>query len=280
MQQYSFVTVEGIIDAAIAEAVGSTISSLTALQDTQLIERVEALNAEFIRMAHTRHPIGGWSWMRKNTVFKTYANTTLNGAISAGAATLILTSGTNFDSAGRIVIETSGNALDFVDYESKSTHTLTVSTTTGAETVSVAHTDGSRVEKMYALPSDYGKTRRMYVNSTEYTYAPLDWYPRIGNYSTYGAYFLMPRGLGANDVTLYYEKKSATITATSDATDIPTVFQRWAIEKLKAHIFAIRKKRADIALCLQLAEQELASALDFDAQEVSNSELTAIPLPY
>jgi hypothetical protein len=278
-QNYSFLLVSDIVDAAIAEAAGSTTSLLTALQDTQLIERVENLNAEFIRSAHTRHPMGGWSWMHKTTGFQTVTNTTLDGAISAGDATFILTSASDWGNTGRSVIETANNALDFVDHESKSTNTLTVDTTP-YEVISIDHLDGARVEKLYPLPSDYAKSRIMYVNRTAYTYVRQDDYPGIGNFTTFGSYILMPRGIGARDVTLYYEKVPSTLTGTTDTTNIPYSFQRWAIEKLKAHIYMVRRKRSDIATSLQLAEAELMSALDYDSQEVSNSESTVLPLPY
>ena len=276
----AFLTAEQIIDPAVSEAIGSTSSLLTALQDTQLIERVEALNSEFIRSAHTRHPKGGWSWMRKASVFQTVASTTLNGDISAGDLTFILTSGTNWASSGRSVIEASSGSLDFVDHESKATHTLTVSTTTGDETISIDHSDGERVEKLYAVPSDYGKTIKLYVGTVEYFYERIDRYPPLGKFALYGSYFFMPRGIGARDVTLHYEKVPATITLTTSETNIPVEYQRWAIEKLKAHIFTIRKKRADIALALQLAEAELLAALDHDCQPVTSSESTVLLLPY
>lgn len=280
MENFSFLTAENILDAAKAEAIGSTSSSVSALQETQMIERIEQLNAEFVYSAHTKHPKGGWSWMQSVYNFNTKNNTSLNGAIAAGAATLVLTDASDFDSSGRIVIETSKNALDFIDYSSKATHTLTVSTTTGDQTVGLAHSDGAWVEKLYPLPSNYGKTRELNVNSVLYFYEKLQGFPRIGYFSTFGNYFLMPKSIGEQDVTLFYEKKPSTITALTSSTDIPVQFQRWAIEKLKAHIYMIRRQRSDIGTSLQLAEVELAQALDYDTSELSSASLNILPLPY
>lgn len=280
MQNYTFLDAETLISTAIAEAIGSTSSQLTALQDTQLLAKVQQINAEFVNAAHTRHPLGGWSWMRKVTNFQTKAHTTLNGALSAGAASVVLTSGTDFDSSGRIVIETSKGALDFVDYSSKSTNTLTVSNATGADPVSISHSTSSRVEKLYPLEADFSKARMLYVNSTLYRYQRIDNFPEAGHFTTWGSYAFLPRGIGAQDCTLYYEKKGATIDERADTTDIPTEFSRYAIEKLKAHIFIIRRKRGDVSTALQLAEECLNYALTMDSQQVSNSEYTRIPLPY
>lgn len=280
MQSYSFITADTLISTAKAEAIGSTTSSLTALQDDQLLAKVAQLNAEWINAAHTNHPLGGWSWMLKTTNFQSKDSTTLNGAVSSGAASVVLTSGTNWDSTGRSVIETSKGALDFFDHTAKSTHTLTVSAVSGAETVSMDHATSERVEKLYALPSDYSKAQKLYVNSVLYRYERLDGFPSSGMFSTYGGYILLPRGIGNQDCTLYYFKKGATISALTSDTNIPSELSRYAIEKLKAHIYLIRRKREDVGTAMTLAQEALQYALSMDSQQTSNSELSRIPLPY
>lgn len=218
--------------------------------------------------------------MRKVTNFQSKNATTLNGAVSSGAATIILADGTDWDSAGRSVIETAKGALDFVDHTGKATNTLTVSTASGAETVNMDHATSERVEKLYSLPSDLSKIRMLYVNSWIYRYERLDGFPQLGTFSTYGSYILLPRGIGAQDCTLYYEKKSNTIDELDDETNVPVDYSRWIIEKLKAHIYLIRRKRDDVKPALDLAEEALQYAISMDAEQISNSELARIPLPY
>ena len=280
MQSYSFLSASTLISTAKAEAIGSTTSSLTALQDEQMLAKVSQLNAEWVNAAHTRHPLGGWSWMQKLTNFNSKAATTLNGAVSSGAASVILTSGSDWDSTGRSVIETAKGALDFFDHTAKSTHTLTVSAVSGAETVNMDHATSERVEKLYALPSDYSKVKMLYVNSVLYRYERLDGFPASGKFSTYGGYILLPRGIGTQDCTLYYFAKGSTIDELSDTTNIPTELSRYAIEKLKAHIYLIRRKRSDVETSMALAEECLQYALTMDSEQQSNSELSRIPLPY
>ena len=279
-QQFSFLEVSAIIDAAKAEAIGSTTSSLTALQDTQLIERVEQINTDFVNSAHTRHHKGGWSWMEEVTNFQTVAQTTLNGAVVAAAATFILTDASEWDTEDMTVIQTAKNAIDFVENESKSSNTLTVSTTTGANVISMDHASGERCEKLYSLPSDYAKTRKLFVNSIEYFYHRADLFPIALTFDTRGDYLFMPRGIGDQDVTHYYEKRPATLTATTDTTDIPTSFQRYPIEMLKAHIYGVRRKRQDIGTSLQLAAVAMEEALDYDVQRITQGSTSGIDVDY
>lgn len=218
--------------------------------------------------------------MLKTTAIATKAATTLNGALPAGAGSVILTSGTDWDSTGRSVIETAGGSLDFFDHTAKSTHTLTVSAVSGAETISIAHATSERVEKLYPLPSEYSKAQKLYVGTSLYRYERLSGFPDTGMFSTYGGYLLFPRGIGAQESTLYYFKKGDTLTAITDSTNIPTEFSRYAIEKLKAHIYLIRRKRSDVQTALTLAEESLQYALSMDTDQISNSELSRIPLPY
>jgi len=213
--------------------------------------------------------------MRKVTNFLTKGQTTLNGAVTAGAATFVLTSGTDFDSSGRVVIY--DTSLNFVDYSSKATHTLTVG---GGNAINIAWATGTKVEKLYALPSDYSKARELLVNSYPYRYERLDSFPSGGQYTTFGAYILMPQQIGAQTCTLYYEKKGATIDELTDTSDVPSDYARVIIEKLKAHIYLIRRQRYDVQTALTLSEEALQYALSMDTQQISNSERTRMPLPY
>jgi len=76
--------------------------------------------------------------------FKDYSatttETTLNGAISSSATTLILTSATNFDSSGTILIGT-----ELITYSGKTTNTLTGLTRGTNSTTAAAHIDNKKV---------------------------------------------------------------------------------------------------------------------------------------
>src|SRR3990167_4068697 len=262
-QAYDFLTVAGILTPARSEAISASASNLVALEDTQMIEFIETLQARFHDEPFTRNNFPGWSWLRKIGNFKTVAKTTTNGALAAAAATITLTSASEQDSSGRIAIETSKYALNPVDFESKAGNILTVSTASGAEVVNFAIATGARVDKMYALPSNYGRTIKLFVNGVEY-YPSRDTFlfPTGRRFTQYGAYILFPQDIGAQDITHYYQRKPTTLTATGDTTDIPTFAQRWAIEQCLAHLFRVRRKREDIQTSLELSEIEMARCIE------------------
>lgn len=218
--------------------------------------------------------------MKKITSFATKAATSLNGAVSSGASSVVLSDSSTYSSAGRIIIENSAGAFDFVDYTANVANTLTVSSATGAETVNIAHVTGERVESLIALPIDYSKANIVYINSIEYDYEQCEGFPNSLGYTTYGGYLLFPRGIGVQSGTLIYFARGNTISTLTDVTNIPSEFSRYAIEELKAHIYMIRRKREDIQFSLQLAEQDLQYAFSQDSQPISNSERSRIPLPY
>ena len=76
--------------------------------------------------------------------FKDYSatttETTLNGAISSSATSIILTSGTNFPSSGTVLIGT-----ELITYTGKTTHTLTGCTRGTSSTTAAAHIDNKKV---------------------------------------------------------------------------------------------------------------------------------------
>lgn len=272
MNYTTFLTAQQILTPARSEAISSSNSQVTALQNEQMIEFVHTLNLDFILAAHTRHHARGWTWMRKTHNFRTVTDNRLSAAISAGAATFTLTSASDFDSDGRVVIETNRGAMDFVDYSSKASNTLTVSTASGAETVSMSHST-DRVHKLYKAPTDFGRVHELWINTVPFDYEKFNvGFPRPKRFTIYGDYFLMPRGMYVADATLLYEKKHNDITTLTSETNIPREFQRFAIEYTLAHLFMIRRKREDMPTAREMADIELQKALMFDStQSTSNS---------
>lgn len=273
MNYTTFLTAQDILTAARSEAISSSNSQVTALQNEQMIEFVHTLNLDFILFAHTRHHAKGWSWMRKTHNFRTVSDNRLSAAIASGAATFALTSAADFDASGRVVIETNRGAMDFVDYESKASNTLTTSTVSGAETVSMSHST-DRVHKLYAAPTDFGRVHQLWINTVTFDYEKFNiGFPRPRFFTIYGDYFLMPRGMYIADASLLYEKKHNNITGLTSETNIPREFQRFAIEYTLAHLFMIRRKRDDMPTAMEMAEIALQKALLFDATQSSSNAI-------
>ncbi len=263
-QTYTFPTVSTVKSQSIAETIGSTTSSLTALQDDNLNRFIDVINREFVNAAHTMSHNGAWTWMQDVTNFETVDETTLNGAVASGASSVTLTDSSNFGSTGRGWARTSSNAVDFIDWSANAANVLTTSD------VDMAHADGEAFGTLYGVPSDLAKVRKLVVNSTEYKYLEQDLLPINLTYYTRGAYFVLPEGVGAQDVTVWYEKSPTDlysgVVATDDAKslDIPEDFMWYAIHKLNAHIHRIRRREELAANELQMAQMELEKALGYD----------------
>lgn len=203
--------------------------------------------------------------MQDVTNFQTKDGTTLNGALTTASITAVLTDASDWDSSGRFWVKTSKGAVDFIDYTSKASNTLS-----GVTDIDMPHATAEKAQKCYALPSRFAKARRLLVNSSEYSYIKQELLPYQLTYYTMGAYIVMPEDIGEQDATFYFEKSPTDIFSGVDATDlatsldIPEDFQWYAINKLIAHIYRIRRKREDSLYADQLAEQEIERALNYD----------------
>ena len=275
-ENYDFLQAQDILTPAKSEAINSSgVSQITALQDEQMVEFIHWLNSALILAFHTEDHGGGASWMKKTSNFSIYTHNSLSAAISAGAATFALTSATNWDTTGRSIIETARGALDFVDHTNKSSNTLTVSTVTGAETVSIAHASGNWVHKLYPTPSDFGRVHRLWVNQREYKEEKFNaMFPRYERFALYGQYILLPRGSYTADGTLLYEKAPTDITAVGTTTNIPRRFLRWAVYMTLFHLYHVRRKRGDLQNADVMADRLLKQALNYDKISSSSTQIT------
>lgn len=260
---YQFPTAETVLNQAVSETIGSSTSSLTALQTTALLRRLNQINQEFINSSRD-----GWSWMEDVTNFETVADTTLNGAITTASTDVILTSATDFASSGRIWIKTSTGAIDFVDYTSKASNTLS-----GATDIDMSHASGEAVGKCHAIPSTYKNAIRLRLDETDYEYVKQTRLPVHATYYTRGAYLVLPEDVGSTDATLWFEKGPTEIAAVGTSLDIPTDYMWYAIHKLKAYVFRTRRKRQDALDCEEYARIELDHALNSDVRESSPTGL-------
>lgn len=270
----AFLTVQEIITVALNETLGSSTPTQSALLNPALIQEVNRINRRFIRAASTDGQNEAWSWMgEEEKVFETYNATALAAAISAGAATFTIGSATGFPSSGRVWIETSKDAVDIVDYESIASTTVTVSTTSGDETVDIDH-DTDHVELLYALPSDFAGAIELFVDGAEYFPSKTGQLPVGRRYELRGAYILFPRDIGTRDVTLRYEKGATNLDTGDESTDllrdtqIPEDFLDYPKFMLMAYIQ--RNRRKNWGDYLALADQALQEALTSDLNDTDD----------
>jgi len=276
MQQFSFIAVNTIITKALNETLGSSTPTQSALLNPALIQELNRINREFVRAPSTKGDNDHWSWMgQEEKIFPTFNATALDGAIAASAATFDVDSASNFPSSGRVWIETSKDAVDIVDFESVASSTVTVSTTSGDETVDIAHDDAAHVELLYALPSDFAQVVELFVDSIEYFSSKTGQLPIGRRYELRGGYILFPRDIGTRDVTLRYERGATDLDTGNEsadlllATQIPEDFMDYPVFKLMAYIQRNRRK-SDWTTYLQLAENALDEALTYDLNYSDN----------
>lgn len=268
MQNYSFPSCETAIDQAVTETLGSSASSITALQTTALIRQMDVINRAFVNSAHTRHSGGAWSWMQTSSAFQTKDSTTVATAYTSGTS-LTLTDSSDYASTGSGWARTSKDAFEFVTWSANAGNVLTITA------LSLDYAVGSRFETLYALPSDYAKARRLLVNGSQLDYRQQQDLPTHRTYYTRGAFIILPEGIGECDASLWYEKRPTDLSTGTDATDlalsldIPHDFFRHAVESLKAYIYMIRRKEDKAQLSLQLADMELDKALSYDVTRTS-----------
>ena len=266
-----FLTAQDIITPARSEQVSSATSNVTALGDTQVVEFVHWLNREFILAAHLRHHGKGWSWMKKSDNMDVIAHDSLASAISAGASTFTFNDSTDFDSSGRVGIETARNAVDWVDYSSIAANVATVAT--GGETITIDH-GTTRIHKAYALPTDFARMHKFTVNFTEFIEEEFTGhFPNGGHYAIFGDYLILPRGINSSDASLLYEKLPNDISLLTSTTNIPRDFKRWAVNMTLFHLLRIKRKRGDLETTDQLAERALETALQADSLTHSSTKI-------
>lgn len=278
MRQYDFPTVGDILDQSVSETLGSSDRTIDAIGDTSLIAELDSINREFIRYSHTKHDNKGWSWMEDTYDFQTKASTALNGAVSAGASSIIVDSVASFVAGGgQLYILTSKGLIDFVTYTSGVSTTVPVT----ASTVDVAHADGEYVELLYDLPDDFAKSKTLFVNSVPYQYVVLQQLPQGLCYSSYNGSLLLPKGIGAQDCTLVYDKKPDALSTGDETADrarslnIPKDFSKYAVEMLNSFIFMKRRKRDDAMISKNMAMEVLRDALAYDINPTTTSGLSA-----
>lgn len=253
-------------------------SPAAAFGETVLYEALHDINEWFCYW--TFNPENGgimpFSFLRREKLFSAQSETALNGAVAAGADSLVVDDGTIFSSPepsssepGGLWIDNGEGDYDFITFEERSTHTLSSLTT-----VDIAHADAEVVGKIYLLPSDYGRPRVLKLSESQH----LDWIdgefesiPPAGYFHTKyltsqalaltgsGSNFLvLPRGLGEETLTLYYVKKPNTIANGNSYVDAPNGVARWAmIYKLMEYIFDTRGEDELADRAARKAEQKM-----------------------
>lgn len=276
MPNYTFVTIGEVIDKALSEALGSTRTTVTAIQTLSLIDEVQNADSEFLTASSTRGCIEKWSFQEVNNGFSVISTTTLDGAVAVGGVSIMVDDSSSFPATGMFALVTANNAVEFVTYTANVANTFTV------EAVKFAHSDGAVVYPMYELPANYGKMVELKLNSV-----PLDVYegtgfPDSSMYAVVDGFIVLPKSTNTGDVWYRYSRGLTYLTNTAVnitanravETSVPKEFRRYAVEKIKAYIYGVRHRFDLMQYCQQLADRELRRALAFEATLQTSNTIT------
>lgn len=238
----------------------------------------------------------GWWFMDRETIIQTIAKTSLNGGISSGASSLILTSATGWTSPSNAVaggyIKNAKSIFDFFTYE-----TLTANTASVVANISQSHSSLEEVHKVYEVPTDFGYPRALYKQSVYLKYFRADHALRqvpahpfytikylVGtNFSN--RFVVFPWNIGAMDWNLQYQKSAINLdaVATDDKSatklDLPYGHgRRFYIEKMKAYIYEIIGNDSDSQIADAKAKDHIEKLLDEYGIEDMASDQSGIVL--
>lgn len=274
METPSYSTAGTILAQVRAETgIGSNPPS-TALQQEALLRVLDDYNDAFANAPYQKGMLG-WKFLIGETIIQTKAATTLNGAISSGDSSLILTSGTDFDDPagsdiGAGYVKSSQYLYDFFTYEDKSSNTL--STVAGLQ---MDHATSSEVHKLYQLPSDFGKVRALFRESNLYMYEWADsektqvpLYPyymlkTLTSTNNFSATFMVfPEDVGAHSWKLYYAKSGTLVENISTKVNAPDGHgRRWLIHKMNAYVYGVLWEGELMVRHEEMAEREMDQCL-------------------
>ncbi|QGH72484.1 MAG: hypothetical protein [Siphoviridae sp. ctpQM7] len=252
-------------------------TDLPALQNTTFLAALNAANAEWLRSF--RRGAGEPPPVRAaETAFDLVSGTDLDGAVATTDTTISVTSASDLDSSGAIVVYDDGMP-DIIEYTGKSSNSLT-----GVSGIGWAHEDQDTVYKLYALPGNFHSFRSspyvpdgVQINNIAYHFVPDD--PQGGDFALYdngtSKYLWLSRGAISGSCRVLYNKSGTTIDGTTDTVDVPAEYEWFLVYRLVE--FGLRA-RGDDANAIVTARQQ-ADAILREAHAEKNTSKIARTRP-
>lgn len=209
---------------------------------------INKANAEFIESPYLSGGVG-WDFMESETGGDLVGDTDLDGAVATSDTEIDVTSATDLDSSGAIVVY-DDNMPDIIEYTGKSSNQLT-----GVTLIGFAHEDADAVSKLYSLPSDFGKMRQqkgygdgVRVGGTSYYFT--SGVPINNEFSIYegssAKFIWFPRG-SSGSYSIMYDKAPTSITADTDSVDMPVKYEDFVVYRGAAHGMRVLRLNVDRA---------------------------------
>lgn len=203
-------------------------SGIPGLEEDRTIDWCDQLNAEFFdrwKEAGRLPP----QYMRKAKGYSAKATTALAADITSTSATSTSVDDASvlFDNSANALVIYGNGSFDVITYTDTETTTDTV---TGISGLDFTHSDGDTVHALYPLPSDFGEFRTDkrhkgftlngiggYEQVTEW---PVDYQFAMFEDSSENKYLWTPRVITSGDITVFYNAKPTTLTATTSEVDM------------------------------------------------------------
>lgn len=268
-----------IISLAKAKTRQGTHSPSAAYDDTILYYALNDLNEWFCYWTFNTKKGGmqPFQFLRREFLFNSKANTTLNGAISAGDNSLTVTSAAAWSETPSataplgLYLKNSNGHYNFVTFETKVSSVFS-----DLDTVFLDFVDAVSVHKIYTLPTNYGRPRTLKISETqhyiwldsEYSSVPPPGFfhtrflptKTLAPQNSGKMFLILPENIGANPMTLYYVKKPNSIANADSYVDAPDGIARMAlVYKMMEYIWEVRGESSKAKECSDNAEDYMTT---------------------
>lgn len=209
---------------------------LSGIEEARTIEWINDLNAELYEEFYSRGLVVP-DYLASSVGFDTSSATALAADTAAGATSLTVDSSAALDSSGAAVIYDRQH-FDVFTYTGNSSGTVSGIPASGRDSLEFAHDDDDAVEKLYALPSDFGRPRPGRIRGDGLTMDGVPFYerpefPQLKHFSIYtdtseSKHLWLPRGSNGQ-ASMFYDLKPSTLDSTDDEIDWPSPYHWYLV---------------------------------------------------
>lgn len=275
-QNYSYSTGEQILNQHRADVGDDADTNIEYMQPTALLKafndfKRQVWNAPFNgmeideqRRIFVQANGKGWDFAEKDQPFSFVQKTNLAAQLTKGSTgNAQLADADDFeDEAGAIVTYDRYGTWDYITYSGVSDPNLT---TVGD--VGITHASGEEVHKLYKLPDNFARAKKLSVQDDEIHEGGTN--PEPGFFCTYNGFLWMPRNFGIATGVLTFYKKTTDITDEQETLDTPDFLDPVLVHLMNARAFHLGGESEN------MIQRELFAAADSLRQAMGYSVATS-----
>ena len=222
-------------------------SGIPGIEETRTLDWINDLNAAYFDEFYGNGLVAP-DYMASNIGYDSGSSTELSEDTAAGAITMTVASSSALNTSGTFVLYDNQH-WDIATHTANSSGTVSGIPATGRDALNFAHESGNIVEKLYALPSDYGRMRpqKRYdlierahegVTIDGRGYREVPNMPENYDFSVYktssgSKYLWLPRG-HRGQVMVHYDRNPTTLSSLDTELDMPSPHHWWVVWGLVA----------------------------------------------